>query len=172
MAETGKANTLASDLETSAGNGERRAHEHQDCRQCYHDDTPSFSATTLLLASGWGPWEQEEALFSYEPELDTTTRRAAASRSTECSAWRWVPSRSVTARRDMSDRHRRRLTVTVRRPTRMSLNDELKSLRERALAKLVVTALGDGQFRFDVVKLAARKPQRRNEPRMLPTWAK
>jgi hypothetical protein len=54
----------------------------------------------------------------------------------------------------------------------MSLNDELKSLRERALAKLVVTALGDGQFRFDVVKLAARKPQRRNEPRMLPTWAK
>jgi hypothetical protein len=39
----------------------------------------------------------------------------------------------------------------------MSLTDELKSLRERAEAKLVVTALGDGQFRSDVVKLAARQ---------------
>jgi hypothetical protein len=28
--------------------------------------------TALLLASGWGPWAQEEALFSYQPDLDTT----------------------------------------------------------------------------------------------------
>jgi len=38
--------------------------------------------------------------------------------------------------------------------------------------RLVVTALGDAQFRFDVVKLAARKTAARNEPRILPTWAK
>jgi putative ABC transport system substrate-binding protein len=32
----------------------------------------------LLLASGWGPWAREGALFSYGPDLDVTTRRAAA----------------------------------------------------------------------------------------------
>ena len=32
----------------------------------------------LLLASGWGPWAREGALFSYGPDLDVITRRAAA----------------------------------------------------------------------------------------------
>lgn len=32
----------------------------------------------LLLASGWGPWAKEGALFSYGPDLDVITRRAAA----------------------------------------------------------------------------------------------
>jgi putative ABC transport system substrate-binding protein len=31
----------------------------------------------LVLASGWGPWAKEGALFSYGPDLDTITRRAA-----------------------------------------------------------------------------------------------
>ena len=31
----------------------------------------------LLLASGWGPWAREGALFSYGPDLDVITRRAA-----------------------------------------------------------------------------------------------
>jgi putative ABC transport system substrate-binding protein len=31
----------------------------------------------LLLASGWGPWAKEGALFSYGPDLNTITRRAA-----------------------------------------------------------------------------------------------
>jgi putative ABC transport system substrate-binding protein len=31
----------------------------------------------LLLASGWGPWAKEGALFSYGPDLDVITRRAA-----------------------------------------------------------------------------------------------
>ena len=38
-----------------------------------------FSAQRrLLLASGWGPWAREGALFSYGPDLDVITRRAAA----------------------------------------------------------------------------------------------
>jgi putative ABC transport system substrate-binding protein len=36
------------------------------------------SQRRLLLASGWGPWAREGALFSYGPDLDVTTRRAAA----------------------------------------------------------------------------------------------
>ena len=32
----------------------------------------------LLVASGWGPWAREGALFSYGPDLDAITRRAAA----------------------------------------------------------------------------------------------
>ena len=32
----------------------------------------------LVLASGWGPWAKEGALFSYGPDLDVITRRAAA----------------------------------------------------------------------------------------------
>jgi len=32
----------------------------------------------LLLVSGWGPWAKEGALLSYGPDLDATTRRAAA----------------------------------------------------------------------------------------------
>ena len=37
-----------------------------------------FSAQRrLLLASGWGPWAREGALFSYGPDLDVITRRAA-----------------------------------------------------------------------------------------------
>jgi putative ABC transport system substrate-binding protein len=32
----------------------------------------------LLLASGWGPWAREGALFSYGPDLDAITGRAAA----------------------------------------------------------------------------------------------
>jgi ABC-type uncharacterized transport system substrate-binding protein len=32
----------------------------------------------LLLASGWGPWAKEGALFSYGPDLDAITRRAAS----------------------------------------------------------------------------------------------
>ena len=31
----------------------------------------------LLLASGWGPWAKDGALFSYGPDLNTMTRRAA-----------------------------------------------------------------------------------------------
>jgi len=31
----------------------------------------------LPLASGWGPWAKEGALFSYGPDLNTVTRRAA-----------------------------------------------------------------------------------------------
>ena len=31
----------------------------------------------LLLASGWGPWAKEGALFSYGPDLNAITRRAA-----------------------------------------------------------------------------------------------
>jgi len=36
------------------------------------------SQRRLLLASGWGPWAREGALFSYGPDLDVITRRAAA----------------------------------------------------------------------------------------------
>ena len=32
----------------------------------------------LLLASGWGPWAKEGALFSYGPDLNAMTRRAAS----------------------------------------------------------------------------------------------
>jgi putative tryptophan/tyrosine transport system substrate-binding protein len=32
----------------------------------------------LLLASGWGPWAREGALFSYGPDLDAIVRHAAA----------------------------------------------------------------------------------------------
>ena len=35
------------------------------------------SQRRLLLASGWGPWAREGALFSYGPDLDVITRRAA-----------------------------------------------------------------------------------------------
>jgi putative ABC transport system substrate-binding protein len=31
----------------------------------------------LILGSGWGPWAKEGALFSYGPDLDVVTRRAA-----------------------------------------------------------------------------------------------
>jgi putative tryptophan/tyrosine transport system substrate-binding protein len=31
----------------------------------------------LVLASSWGPWAKEGALFSYGPDLDPITRRAA-----------------------------------------------------------------------------------------------
>ena len=35
------------------------------------------SERRLVLASGWGPWAQQGALFSYGPDLNLTTRRAA-----------------------------------------------------------------------------------------------
>ena len=38
--------------------------------------------------------------------------------------------------------------------------------------RLVVTALGAGQFTFEVVKLAGRKSAALEEPSILPTWAK
>ena len=38
--------------------------------------------------------------------------------------------------------------------------------------RLVVTALGAGQFTFEVVKLAGRKSAALEEPWILPTWAK
>ncbi len=31
-----------------------------------------------MVASGWGPWAREGALFSYGPDLDAIARRAAA----------------------------------------------------------------------------------------------
>src|SRR5262249_56836536 len=37
----------------------------------------SSAQRRLLLASGWGPWAKEGALFSYGPDLDVIVRRAA-----------------------------------------------------------------------------------------------
>jgi len=37
----------------------------------------SSAQRRLLLASGWGPWAKEGALFSYGPDIDVIVRRAA-----------------------------------------------------------------------------------------------
>jgi putative ABC transport system substrate-binding protein len=43
-----------------------------------HKSILAFAAENrLLVASGFGPWAKEGALFSYGPDVDVVTRRAA-----------------------------------------------------------------------------------------------